>query len=596
MKNITICYKEPNDLLNVKDEVLSYPKENVLIQVFSGIVNIEVISQLQSYIRENFPGIAVLGATTAGEIFNAHAVERSIIINITLFRQTRIQSVMIGQNNDLSAAGKEMGDFFKERKPKVVIAFGCGIRDGIFYDNIPFLESLSMQLDGAIIAGGLAGDNSEAIRTFIFNENTVAENGFVAAALSGSTLRIHNAYYLGWLPIGRKMTITKSDGNRVYEIDHKSITAIYKQYLGIEYEQIGPHHPSLEFPLLMERDGLLRTNPPLKWNSDGSFDFTQRFYTGEQVRFSYCDIQTQEEGALKLKRTLATYQPETVFVYSCASRKLILGSDISLDMASLQDFPDATGFFTYGEFYSDVRNKPHYLQQTMTVLALSETDPREENLSSNNISIWQSESDMRQFRILKVLSQLVNTTTQELEFKNQELASLVNNDALTGLANRRYFNEFILREIKNHSRSGNFLSIILLDVDFFKQFNDLYGHVAGDNCLRGIAQVLLTIIQRPSDIAFRYGGEEFGCILTSTDQKGALAVAEKIRTDIEKLAIPHIGSKICDFITVSLGVFTTHCTPESSPDAILNSCDEQLYSAKKSGRNRIEGKYAANNS
>ncbi len=177
---------------------------------------------------------------------------------------------------------------------------------------------------------------------------------------------------------------------------------------------------------------------------------------------------------------------------------------------------------------------------------------------------------------------------EALAASNRKLESLSNTDGLTGIANRRHFDEVLAREYARHARSGAKLSLILLDIDYFKSFNDSYGHIAGDECLQKIAKVIASFAARPADLAARYGGEEFACILPETDRRGALAIAEKIRLGIMDLAIPHRKSQAAACVTASLGVETVHCRTGGSALEILTQVDELLYCAKSSGRNRIE--------
>jgi len=177
---------------------------------------------------------------------------------------------------------------------------------------------------------------------------------------------------------------------------------------------------------------------------------------------------------------------------------------------------------------------------------------------------------------------------EELRETNRRLETLSVTDGLTGLANRRHFDEVLDQEYKRHARKDEPLSLILLDIDFFKQFNDTYGHVAGDNCLQQVARALKTCVNRAADLPARYGGEEFACILPETGRRGAVQVAEKTRRAIAALAIPHMGSKIADRVTASLGVVTAYCSADESATHLLAQVDDLLYRAKESGRNRVE--------
>jgi diguanylate cyclase (GGDEF)-like protein len=172
-----------------------------------------------------------------------------------------------------------------------------------------------------------------------------------------------------------------------------------------------------------------------------------------------------------------------------------------------------------------------------------------------------------------------------LEASNRKLAALNRTDGLTGIANRRHFDKALARECARHARSGEPLSLILLDIDHFKAFNDRYGHVAGDDCLRRVSDVLARNVGRPDDLVARYGGEEFACILPETDSTGAQLVAEQMRLAIEALDIPHTASDAGDRVTASFGVATCTCSAETTASAFVAKADALLYQAKSAGRN-----------
>ena len=176
---------------------------------------------------------------------------------------------------------------------------------------------------------------------------------------------------------------------------------------------------------------------------------------------------------------------------------------------------------------------------------------------------------------------------EELQRKNRELERLSFLDGLTGIPNRRYFDKTLRQEWRRTRREELPLSLVMIDIDFFKDYNDAYGHLQGDDCLRQVARTLEASLHRPGDMVFRYGGEEFAAILPGTDAAGATAVAEKIREAVSGLSIPHSRSGVGDTITISLGVATS--PPEGTDDreAFIAHADGALYAAKQAGRNRI---------
>lgn len=160
-------------------------------------------------------------------------------------------------------------------------------------------------------------------------------------------------------------------------------------------------------------------------------------------------------------------------------------------------------------------------------------------------------------------------------------------DGLTGLANRRRFDEYIDIEWKRGTRSGTSMSILMLDVDFFKKYNDRYGHLSGDDCLCKVAGAIKAVLTRPSDIAARYGGEEFAVILPETQMEGALKVAGSVKESIESLQIPHESSETAKHVTVSIGLCCMEPSIFESVDGFIACADAKLYEAKKEGRNKI---------
>jgi two-component system chemotaxis family response regulator WspR len=176
--------------------------------------------------------------------------------------------------------------------------------------------------------------------------------------------------------------------------------------------------------------------------------------------------------------------------------------------------------------------------------------------------------------------------TAQLEVANAALEELATVDSLTGLANRRRFDVFIQHEWQRAHRSQQPLSLLLVDADRFKLFNDRYGHLAGDDGLRQIADVLRLAAHRASDLAARYGGEEFAVVLANTDLAGAMTVAEGIRARVAALAIPHADAPE-GVITVSAGVATDTKSAENGVTQLIGAADRALYEAKRGGRNRV---------
>jgi diguanylate cyclase (GGDEF)-like protein len=176
-----------------------------------------------------------------------------------------------------------------------------------------------------------------------------------------------------------------------------------------------------------------------------------------------------------------------------------------------------------------------------------------------------------------------------LKFQSDLLRKLVFLDGLTGVFNRRYFDQQLNTEWARASRNNSMLSLILLDVDFFKLYNDHYGHQAGDDALRTIAATLKTSLRRPADLVARYGGEEFVCVLPETSFEDALTLAKILERKIREKAIPHACSSVGPTVTISLGLATREADAVGEAASLLALADQQLYQAKHSGRGRVCG-------
>lgn len=193
-----------------------------------------------------------------------------------------------------------------------------------------------------------------------------------------------------------------------------------------------------------------------------------------------------------------------------------------------------------------------------------------------------------QFLTRQVLEQALEMKriNQELLRLNQELERLVNLDGLTGIANRRRFDEYLEKNWERAMHEGQELSLILCDIDYFKLYNDCYGHQSGDSCLQKVATAISSSLYNPIYLVARYGGEEFAIVLPNVTSENARQIAEEIRLNVERLQIPHHRSEVGSWVTLSLGVSSQFFTDQdTSFQSLLTAADKALYTAKMKGRN-----------
>ncbi len=193
-------------------------------------------------------------------------------------------------------------------------------------------------------------------------------------------------------------------------------------------------------------------------------------------------------------------------------------------------------------------------------------------------------------RDLEVVLQTITEHADQIDLqwlgRYIESENAARRDSLTGVANRRMFDECMAREWARARREREPVALLICDVDFFKSYNDLHGHQAGDDCLRRIAEILQSVLHREGDLLARYGGEEFVILLPNTDLKGALQVAESVLRAIRQAALPHGASSVADHLTVSIGV-ATQVPADADENALFAEVDRLLYIAKQQGRDRI---------
>jgi len=180
-------------------------------------------------------------------------------------------------------------------------------------------------------------------------------------------------------------------------------------------------------------------------------------------------------------------------------------------------------------------------------------------------------------------------TEAALQRANQQLQRLAALDGLTRIANRRRLDSRLQQEWRRLGRENGMLALIMCDIDYFKRYNDTYGHQEGDECLKTVARTIERTARRPFDLAARYGGEEFAVLLPHTDLDGALQVAAEIHAAVKALKYPHAGSLVSPFVSLSLGVAAMIPDAAKTPQVLVERADKALYAAKKQGRNRIVG-------
>lgn len=554
--------------------------EKTLVQIFSGLVSYFEIKQIQSILKEKNSEILYIGSTTAGEICEAEVKENSITISIMEFEDTTFNLDFFTDENDYNLGIKIAETLFTSNTKAMILFI-----DGLQTKGNEVLNGISSVNNSIPLAGGIAGDNGNFLETFVFDKNGIYSKGCIAVTLNSDILNVYTDYQLNWQPIGQMMTVTKAEKNRLYEIDGISASEIYRKYLG---DKVGDNLPfsATEFPLLKIDDDGLEICRIFKhqFEEDGSLLTMGDIEVGDKVRLAFGNVDLVLNSTIDNLHQYQSFAPEAIFTYSCTARLAFLQSEITVELEPLNRIAPTCGFFTYGEIFHN-NNKNELLNVSLTILALSENNVEYKNNFDidNKNGAEKNFITNKHFLVLEALTHLSNTVIKELEETQEQLKSQANKDYLTNLYNRRYFNEVAEDIIQLSKRENKPCSIIMLDIDKFKDINDTYGHTIGDKFIEKLANILL-LNTRESDIVSRFGGDEFAILLPFTNKQEAYKVSEDLRINVEKQNIT-IDDKIIKF-TISLGIDVIDYNENNCVNMALDKADKALYEAKETGRNK----------
>jgi diguanylate cyclase (GGDEF)-like protein/PAS domain S-box-containing protein len=311
-------------------------------------------------------------------------------------------------------------------------------------------------------------------------------------------------------------------------------------------------------------------------------DVTDRKLTEEKLRESEEWFRMLADYSTDM---ISRHTPRGVYTYVSPVCYTLLGFQPS----------ELIGELTFNLFHPD--DRPQISESLASIMSTQQISTISYRMRRKDGSYIWFESTSRTIRdtggkvteIIAVSRDITERKVSEIKLQeaNDLLMRLSITDGLTGIANRRSFDETIEREWGAAARYSQPISLLLCDIDFFKAYNDTYGHQGGDACLQQVAYTLTKSLNRPNDFAARYGGEEFSIILPNTDKHGARQISEMIKQWVQDLQIPHITSRVSDVVTVSIGAATLIPSPQLSINMLIEYTDKSLYLAKQGGRNRV---------
>lgn len=454
MKTITLEYDLKEQLEQfIEDNKISF-SNNILIQIFTAENSKDFIISLRSNILALLPNAKIIGSTTCGEISNNGSLSDATVISFSMFDETIIDTRLVNYTTSSFVTGQEIAKSFGTDDMQLLITF----TDGLNSNGEEYLTGISDINNDLVISGGMAGDNAKFEETLVFNEKDITSSGAVAAALFNKDLNIYTDYSFNWETVGKKHLVEKSNKNRVYKISGMTPVDFYKYYLG---EDIGRLLPAIgiEFPLVINRDGVSIARAVLTKHDDGSLSFAGNIPEGSEVQFGHGDVQMIINKGVDNVKHLIDHPIESIFIYSCMARRALLQDDINLELLPLREIAPISGFFTYGEFYHNCTNEHcnnQLLNQTMTVLAISEKDNKTEAISPNVFSHNPPVVDDVALHRTQALSILIERTTSELEELNDQLEERVQKEVAKNLEK-----DNMLQVVQAQAQLGDMIEMIL---------------------------------------------------------------------------------------------------------------------------------------
>ena len=546
----------------------------VFVSVFSGWEDEAETAELLRRLAKMLPDAVLFGSTTAGEILSGYLSERTAILNFMFFDKTDVR---------LHAM-----DFFETPPEKAAASLAetldmekaAGV--GLFLANNNeqshhFLSNFHLASRHAKLFGAIAGTTGAA-ESCVFAGERAIRQGAVAVSMIGEELHIRVNISVGWQPLGPSFSITKMDGDSVIrELDGNSPKYIYRKYLTLSPEDI--RHENLLFPLCVERNGHKVMRLPADCTDDGALTISGDCHVGESVRLAYGDPGKILDASYKARLDIMNFAPEAILMLNCVSRRFFLREDTNRELHPFHKIAPSVGFYVHGEIVGGKDGDASLLNMSLVTASFREGAQSEDYTAP--IELAPRTKDLTEMmKLVHCLVNFVEVTSTEAEIANEQLVTLASIDRLTGLYNRGETERIFRKELLRNRGGTMVLSVIMIDLDNFKNVNDTFGHAVGDNVLRWSARAMQENIRR-GDAAGRWGGEEFLLILPGAPLPAAAEVAERIRAALEAGHILPDGRSV----TGSIGV--AQFPEKGDAMTFYRRLDQALYRAKEEGKNRV---------
>ena len=529
--------------------------------------------RMRDALRETFPQARILVHTCALKMADLNLDTEGVMLTFTAFESALVEFVLVEGNTADAAARERIVSFIGARPAtRAVELFVVGVMSKI--DAL--FEGISVIDPHIEVFGAFVDAPPMNARGYLIADDTVTQIGMLAAVFHGETLDVHAVRNFGWNPLGSEIVATRVEGCTVKELNGDTPIKIYERYFGIKGDGDFSTEAAL-FPLCFEEpDGSISARVPIKIEEGrGELTFAIPIQEGTTFRLAYGDPYGILSQAAENTREMAAFSPQVIFGTACVGHYLLLGEDVVTEMTPCAGFPAST-VYAFGEVRR-VGTRISTANLNVLLVGMKE-DPgyvKEVQLKTKRVAHLSYNRKMLAF-----LSHFIRVSEEELHTANQRLTQLASRDTLTNLLNRREMERLLRTAVAASQTEKTPLSVILIDIDHFKQVNDTYGHDMGDKVILTVAEAISQTI-RGSDAGCRWGGDEFFIILQGAPLTVAGRVGERIRRRVAAAQMPFDRS-----ITISVGAASFDVDRDNELQLFKNA-DEALYQAKKAGRNAV---------
>jgi diguanylate cyclase (GGDEF)-like protein len=529
-----------------------------------------------------FPSAFIAGTSTNGDICDGHLWESGMVLSVSVFESSLVKVYFLdcGDNRE-KVAGMTIRDILDA---DVNIKAGEILVTVHSLDNRIIINEVEKHKRKVCIwGGGSANEDVIGKDTIVFDGDNISHCGVVFITYAGDALHIAVKHAIGWKPLGKDFSVTKIDGNHLYELDNVPAGRVYKKYLDIQADE-DFFSNILEFPIMAHQHGYDVLRLPYYCDaSDDSIELAAALDEGTPVNLSYGDPDVIRQDVCKLKNEVENFAPEAIFLYSCGVRRLYWKYLINKETAPFANIAPVAGFYSFGEIMG---MGDYIIEHHVTLIAISMREGGKARMNPTGVGEVELPRTPEQamhspISMVRRLANYINVTTAELHEANEMLKESAETDELTGIYNRRMLNKIVSDAMERANKHDIPMLLGIVDIDDFKKINDTYGHDVGDSVLKTLTHAMALEMEKlPSGIVGRWGGEEFLFLAPHLEIDKVLERIEMARERISQLEIAKVGC-----CTISVGV--TQFIKGDTSDTIFKRADDALLEAKGTGKNKL---------